>query len=38
MPLTGGRGAHVFLIAGGVVSAVAISTGLLRRRRHRNLD
>ena len=30
LPLTGGRGAHVFLIAGGVVSAVAISTGLLR--------
>lgn len=38
LPLTGGRGAHIFLIAGAVVSAVAISTGLLRRRRHRNLD
>ena len=38
LPLTGGRGAHIFLIAGAVVSALAISTGLLRRRRHRNLD
>ncbi|MFC2473656.1 MAG: prealbumin-like fold domain-containing protein, partial [Actinomyces sp.] len=38
LPLTGGRGAYIFLIAGAVVSAVAISTGLLRRRRHRNLD
>ena len=38
LPLTGGRGAHIFLIAGAVVSALAITTGLLRRRRHRNLD
>ena len=38
LPLTGGRGAHIFLIAGAVVSALAISTGLLRRRRHCNLD
>ena len=38
LPLTGGRGAHIFLIAGAVVSGLAILTGLLRRRRHRNLD
>ena len=38
LPLTGGRGAHIFLIAGAVVSGLAILTGLLRRHRHRNLD
>ncbi|WP_223907275.1 CshA/CshB family fibrillar adhesin-related protein [Actinomyces capricornis] len=36
IPLTGGRGAHLFLIAGGVLSAAALLVPLIRRRRRRD--
>ncbi|RRD30737.1 CshA/CshB family fibrillar adhesin-related protein [Actinomyces bowdenii] len=35
IPLTGGRGAHLFLIAGAGVSSLAALAALVRRRRHR---
>lgn len=35
IPLTGGRGAHLFLIAGGVLLSAALAAGLIRRYRSR---
>ena len=35
IPLTGGRGAHVFLIAGAVLGGLALAVATLRRHRTR---
>ena len=37
LPLTGGLGADTFLIGGGVLAALALAAGLVRRRRAQNV-